>query len=80
MKKQEETRQQELNAKAAEFKALQAQAETVSFAGSRIICSVSIFLSWSLWYNIAQTLMTYYSPWCYELGHAIVTVLIVIIR
>lgn len=30
MKKQEETRQTELSAKAAEFKAMQAQAETVS--------------------------------------------------
>lgn len=34
MKKQEETRQVELQAKAAEFKAMQAQAETVCFASS----------------------------------------------
>lgn len=45
MKKQEETRQQELTAKAAEFKALQAQAETVSFCVSQIICAICIFLN-----------------------------------
>lgn len=41
MKKQEETRQQELAVKAAEFKALQAQAETVSFLLFQIIYVLS---------------------------------------
>ena len=37
MKKQEETRQTELAAKAAEFKAMQAQSETVSLALSLLL-------------------------------------------
>lgn len=45
MKKQEETRQAELSTKAAEFKALQAQAETVRLTVSLI--SVAIIL-WTL--------------------------------
>ena len=37
--------QQELNVKAAEFKAMQAQAETVSSVRSQLICTVCIFLA-----------------------------------
>ncbi|GER33473.1 AAA-type ATPase family protein [Striga asiatica] len=44
MKKQEETRLQELESKSAEFKALQAQAETVSFAFPKPLLSLAF--SW----------------------------------
>lgn len=53
MKKQEETRQTELSAKAAEFKALQAQAETVRFH-SFLIFLISLqvhFLIASLYFD-----------------------------
>ena len=44
MKKQEETRQVELQAKAAEFKAMQAQAETVCFTKSLRLTTLIILL------------------------------------
>ena len=74
MKKQEETRQQEFNAKAAEFEAMQAQAETVSSVRSQVICTVCIFLAE---FCDSQTVVLYSSSRCLELGHAIITVLIV---
>lgn len=43
MKKQEETRQAELSTKAAEFKALQAQAETVRLTESLISAAIILW-------------------------------------
>lgn len=59
VKKQEETKQQELAAKAAEFRALQSQAETVSFFMSQIIHVLCISFSWTLYYRKRHLLNTY---------------------